>query len=859
MASNYVEILVRSRDQGAKPEMDELRVKLNDLAGKVAEARVMVEDTAAAAKLDDLQAKLLRLDRATARPNINMEQAIRAESQLHNLDAVFTKIGDDAQSGGQKADKALDDVGKKAKQTGQDAANGLSPLLMGAFVTAASVGPGILLAGTAAAVLGAGALVTKGNAQLQGSYQNLARDASDAIETATAPLIPQLQGAINVLDQGIGKTGAELKDAFAAAAPMAQDMAHGVLSLADNALPGVATGLRAIAPYSHEIAEDFGKLGTGVSGFFSGLSGGAGGGMAGFSALIDVVSHLLTDIGQITGSLAGGLGPALHDISDVAIPVAGALTSFVNAIPPGVIRAAADATVALFLAFKGASLAGLLSEGATFLSFLRGAALAEDAAATGAKAWGIAMDAIPLVAVGAAIAGLAVAADKLGGSGDHTSVNIDKFTSSLLDAANGSASAQDGVVKMATSFALMNGTMGMSLQGLKDIDTSLANLYQSNPAAAAKEFDAITASLKGQGQSADQIAKEFPQYTQALADAQLQAKETAASTQVVSGSVDVLTQRLTAANLSTQDSARQSAAATLAALGFSDGEGTLATSLDATLQAFSENSGAASALKQAYDALFGKYANYSEAQAQFTLDLENVAKQVVSGRDATNLSTDAGAKNLQVFKQLADQNETRAEALLRETGSQDKANTSLQQGALALDAAAKKAGFTKDQIDQLNLSLYGTKNLSDLKITVSANTAPAEDKVRGLLNNIDSSQAFVQVNAVGGNTGGKAYLPNAHGGIIGGIGAAATGGVHGTLTKINEQGEEMVRLPSGSMVMSHPDTMREIGRRQDASSRAAPSVTEVSFSGDLDSAFATAFMGLIREGKIQIKQKALVP
>ena len=715
----------------------------------------------------------------------------------------------------------LEESGKKGGEKGGQAAGGsfaggMSPLIMGAFAAAASAGPGLILAGTAAAVIGAGALITKGNAELQGSYQRLGRDASDAVQQATAPLVPQLQGAVTVLDQGLARTGGELKDVFAGAAPMAQDMAHGVLSLVDNALPGLASGMRAIAPYSHEIADDFGKLGSGVSGFFSGLAGGAGGGMAGFSALIDVVSHLLTDIGQITGSLANGLGPALHDISDVAIPVAGALTAFVHAIPPGVIRAAADATLALFLAFKGASLAGLLSEGATFLSFLRGAALAEDAAATGAKAWGLAMDAIPLVAVGAAIAGLAVAADKLGGAGDHTSVNIDKFTSSLLDAANGSQSAQDGVVKMATSFAMMNGTMGMSLQGLKDIDTSLANLYQSNPAAAAKEFDAITTSLKGQGQSADQIAAEFPQYTKALADAQLQAKETAASTQVVSGSVDVLTQRLTAANLSTQDSARQSAAATLAALGFSDGEGTLATSLDATLQAFSENSGAASALKQAYDALFGKYASYSEAQAQFTLDLENVAKQVTKGKDVTNLSTDAGAKNLELFKQLADQNETRAEALLSETGSQDKANASLQQGALALDAAAKKAGFTKDQIDQLNLALFGTKNLSNLKITVGADTSAAINSVNDSLRYIDNQVAYIQVQTTGGLPGGKQLL--AHGGIVGGIGAAASGGARGSLTMINEQGPELVRLPSGSMVMSHPDTMRQLDQQRSGSS-----------------------------------------
>src|SRR5262249_13767990 len=130
--------LVKSRDQGAKPEMDDLRVKLNDLNGRVAEARALVDDEAAAAKLDDLQAKLLRLDRTTARPKITMEQAVRAEAQLHSLETVFAKLGDDAQKGTDEADKDLDNLGKKAKTTAASTGAALSPLLIGAFAAAAS-------------------------------------------------------------------------------------------------------------------------------------------------------------------------------------------------------------------------------------------------------------------------------------------------------------------------------------------------------------------------------------------------------------------------------------------------------------------------------------------------------------------------------------------------------------------------------------------------------------------------------------------------------------------------------------------------------------------------------------------------
>lgn len=707
-------------------------------------------------------------------------------------------------------EKPLEDSGRKGGQkAGQAAAQGISPLIAGAFAAAATTGPGVLLAATAVAVVGAGALLTKGNADLAASYQRLGSAASDMVTTATAPLVPQLSAAVGILQRGIGQVGPELKSVFDAVAPDVTHIASGLVALVGNTLPGMASALRAIAPFASDIAVDFGKIGSGLGGFFQGLGTGAAGGMAGFNAVADILKEVLTDAGQLVGALANGLGPALHDVANVALPVAHALTAVIDAFPPGVIRAAADATLALFLAFKAASLAGLLKDGASFLTFLRGAALAEDAAATGAKAWGAAMDAIPLVAVAAAIGGLALAADKLGGTGDHTSVSVDKFTSSLIDAANGSQGAQDGVVKLATALALMNGTMGMSLQGLKDIDTSLTNLYQSDPAAAAKEFDAITASLKAQGQSADQVAKEFPQYTKAVADAQLQAKEAAAANTALGGSVDVLTQKLTAANLSTQDNARQSAAATLAALGYADGESALATQLNITLQAFTEASGEASAYKTALDALYGKYQSYSDAQATFTEDLDKASKGLKASKEGFDATTTAGAANYKLMSSLATANENRAEALLKETGNQQQANKELQNGALAIDNMAKKAGFTKTQIDALNIALYGTKNIGDISVPISADTSAAYNEVSKVINWIGAQTAYIQVQTVGGAPGGKQLL--ATGGVVGAYGRAASGGGRGGMTLVGEHGPELVTLPFGSTVHSNPDSRRMLG------------------------------------------------
>lgn len=827
MAQNYVEVLVRARDQGAKPEMDELRVKLNDLAGRVAEARAIVDDEAGAAKLDALQAKLLRLDRTTARANINMEQAVRAEGQLHDLEAAFGKVGESADKAADKADKDLEKVGKKAKDTAQNTGGAISPLLIGAFAAAASAGPGLILAATATAVLGAGVLITRGNAALVPSYQQLGKDASDAITQATSPLISDLHTSINILDQGIPQLGGELKAAFAAAAPDAEDITRGLLSAADNAIPGITAGLKAIAPYSHEIAVDLGKLGSGVGGLFSGLASGAGGGMQGFSAIIDTASRLLTTVGQVTGSLANGLGPALHDVDTVAGPLVTVLGDVATALPPGMIRGTADAVAFLFAAFQVGKLAGITQEGQSFLQFL-GLAKTESEAAAGATA-----------TLGAAQAATAVETEAAGAAQEAVAVKAGLMTTATY----AGVTAMEGLGSAASAATGPFGLLAAALLIAQNEITKYTGI-QLNPIGAYKQWDQAEHShITVMGEAAAATKDSAVAITQF-------AKDLTAGKQ----SVDQLSSSLSTAASRASDNAQKTAAATLAALGARDGQNQLNLALDGTLIAYQQDSTEAGAYATSLDALFGKYQSYSAAQATFTTDLDNTAKQLTSGKDAMNLNTAAGAANFTALSNLSTANRNVAETLLKQTGNQDQANQSLQHGAIAIDNLAKGAGFTKDQIDALNVALYGTKNIGDLKVSIGANTSPALTQLNGLLQRIDSSSGTVQIYAQGGFAGGRALGGQAHGGIVG---AAATGGPHNNLTLVGEQGPELIPLPPGTHVRSHPDTMRDLAGLR--GSGGGSSQTEVSFAGNLDSAFATLFMRLIRDGKIQIKQKALVP
>lgn len=700
-----------------------------------------------------------------------------------------------------KVEKPLKDSGKKS---GQGFAAGMSPLLLSAFTGAATLGPVALIAGAGVAAAGIAAILARSNANIASEYQALGHDVSATLSGAVAPFAADIEKSINILDQGLGTVGPELKNVFAAAAPYSEDIANSLVTIVERMLPGFTAGLQEAAPIMQVLATFTGDIGQGVGDFVQKLGTGSSGAATGLQALGVSLEHILGDVGQIAGTLSSGMGPALKDVLEIVTPLADAGAKFVSAFPPGAIHAAADATLALFLAFKAASLAGLLTEGASFLSFLRGTAIAEGAATTATEAMSAAMDAIPLVAVGAAIAGLAVAAEKLGGAGDHTSINIDQFTNSLIDAANGSQQAQDGVVKLATSYALMNGTMGMSLQGLKDIDSALANLQATDPAAAAKEFDAITASLEKQGKSADEIAKDFPQYTKAVQDAQIQQKIAQSTTTALANSFSNLSIAMVDASASAQKSAQQNAATTLSALGLTDGESTLAQQLGNTLEAFSLATGASSAYKSSLDALYNKYASYSQAQATFTEQLNAAAKSLIAGKDAVDLNTEAGSKNFTTLNQLSQANEQVAESFIKQGGSVDDANKKLQAGALEIDNLARKAGFSADQVAQLNTELYGTANIKDIRVNIGADTSSAFNSVNNTLRYIDNQVAYIQVQAVGGTAGGKQLL--ASGGAVGGS-RAQSGGPRGNVVTVGEHGIEDVRLPVGSTVFSHEDTM----------------------------------------------------
>ncbi len=474
---------------------------------------------------------------------------------------------------------------------------------------------------------------------------------------------------------------------------------------------------------------------------------------------------------------------------------------------------------AVMLDLLGAA-AGAAAAFATFTLYTKAAALATAATAAAQKllviaegestvateALGAAMSALPFVVVLAGFAAMGNEATNAVPPINKAGEAVSGLGKEIQDAANGSAPALQTLTGNIDKLMSQSRGSGQVAQGFKDMDTALAQMVSSGSTAqAAAGAKILTDELTKQGTSLGYIHDQvLPKYNAALAGA-------ATATQDATGQTDNLTDAQKALS-----DANQNAADTL-------GEAT---------SAYDAAKKAAQGYLDQVDALFGKFGNLSDSQAAFTIAMDDATKKITSGKDAVNLSTVAGANNVQEFNKLAKAAEDVSQKMIEQGSSSDDATAALRASATQIDALAQKSGLTKDQIKLLNTELFGIPDVKN--ITITANTDPAAIALESLAGQIEITAGKI-------GKGGNAAMFRATGGEIG---AAATGGARGGLVMVGEQGPEMVRLPYGSTVRSNPDTMAAL-----AGAQAGPGHLQVEWVGppNLD-----GLMGLIK-GWIRFK------
>lgn len=191
--------------------------------------------------------------------------------------------------------------------------------------------------------------------------------------------------------------------------------------------------------------------------------------------------------------------------------------------------------------------------------------------------------------------------------------------------------------------------------------------------------------------------------------------------------------------------------------------------------------------------------------AQSSDSFKDSVQTVVTAVQQNGLSLDdntiKGRANEEAILSAIQAAKAHADAVYKQTGNVQAATTALQQDEAQLEASTTSAGYNKTAIQGL-VTQYGALP-GDITTNVDLNDQNALIELANL--NADLA-AFHSNAALQIGTGGSQHgLSEAHGGIVG---AAASGGNRWGGVLVGEYGPEVVNLPTGSSVSSHPDTMR---------------------------------------------------
>lgn len=795
----------------------------------------------------------------------------------------FTEKAAAPATGGGKTSQPGAGSGKSA-----DSSGGMSGLLAGALTAGVAVGPAAILTGMAAATTAATALVLKSNVAIAADYKNLGADAAASIKAAAAPLAGDLNQSLVSLDGYAKALGPDLKTTFAGAAPDIATLTTGLEGLAGGVLPGVGAALSASQADAVGFANGLPVLGAGIGSFFTGLTRDSATTGAGLQSVMGVVGNTFGTLGTVVGSASSAISADLLAVDPVINTF---LTTVRGLASPATVGGLAGAFGAMKLDPSISS--GLSSASTKLLDLSDHAGIASGALLKSSGAldtmsgvmggpWGIAIGAgVGLLSgfVGSLLSashasdaltlsqqGLSDAIGKDGG-------NAGQATASYIaqsDAANGlTDSANKAGVSVATWTQAVMGNKDAQSQVTAAVDKlNQAQLGQMTTAAANAN---VTSHAMGDLQGHSIATAQAAQSTNKLTDAnqQLLGSMTAQASQIAGDITKQaeLTQATNALNSSTLifnatmaanyqsmvQSATTSADNSVAALNLGDSQTTLNQNLAAGITQYQLLQDAASGYQAVLTSLNGSTMTADQAQNTLAQDMLTAKTSFKANGESLDLSTQAGINNRQSLTQAATAIQALGIANMNSGGNINSANAIIQQQATAFVNATGATGKAKTAIE---LYLAQIDQIPpDVSTTVTANTGPAKADVMSFLGWVDSEAAVtgtIQVNMGSIKQSGQGH---AYGGITS---AAATGGARSSWTKVNEQGDEYMNLPDGTLVMPHANAMAMAANgagSAGAGGRSGGGGTDVSFFGELDSAFATFFMRLYREGKIQIKAK----
>jgi phage-related protein len=328
VVANYVEIQVKASDT-AKPDLTDLKAKLDELGAKVETAKVDVDDADGTAKLLAMNAKLAALNAKVANPRISISGAAKAEADLAALDAQMRNAGTASEGAktrfgafGQAVNAlTLGVPGGISEMTmfqkavaGLGVATGLGePLVAGLTVAVGSLGAGLVSAG---AGLGAFGVIAKANLGAAGTAAKQVQTAQDTYNASIAAGMPKAK-AYAAEQKAIALAYAELTPAQITLSKQVGNLSNQWQGFTASFAPMISGMLSKIQPVLGTIFGAIGKLATSAGNAISALLPSLdmaikGSGFQKFiQMLADNAGPAIVKIGVAIGHVATGIGGIL--------------------------------------------------------------------------------------------------------------------------------------------------------------------------------------------------------------------------------------------------------------------------------------------------------------------------------------------------------------------------------------------------------------------------------------------------------------------------------------------------------------------------------------------------------------------
>lgn len=379
----------------------------------------------------------------------------------------------------------------------------------------------------------------------------------------------------------------------------------------------------------------------------------------------------------------------------------------------------------------------------------------------------------------------------------------------------GLAKTGNAIAGFTESISGLGGVFDESLQHagerINSIDQALAAMVQSGKGQEAKEiFDKLSEAAKKNGISTQDLIAGLPAYTEALAGADAQQKQVAASASGAAAGFDVLGDSL------------------------------------------SKVTDPLSAVSSAFDILLG----HDEAVLDFNDAQRKLGETLSDNGTSWRKNSEAADENHRALLAAIKDNEALYEANVKSGMAAQDAAAIYDTNTASLEKQLQKAGYTKEQIDGLIGAYRGLPGKIDTEIALHGLTEALNglaDIIRQVYNIPTSRDIWVKTHFLGGQgqSRGGEYR-------TGGIKGAAMGGPQDGLTEVGEEGREYVRMPTGAMVFSAPtSTQLEAQGRYGAGGGRRR--LEFVVSGGAGGWLAQALHAGQRDGTIQIFESAIIP